>query len=75
MKYALMLKQRLTQLMSYLLAQDVPTFTQSIAAGVRKLLMSPLQIVVARVATSPPRLLICLTVTGLLLLGALIISM
>ena len=69
-RFAQTLKSLLTGLMSYLLALDVPTFTQSIAAGVLWLLTMPLQILLHAVSICPPRLLICLTLIALLLLGA-----
>ena len=75
MRFSETLKQLWTGLTSYLLARDVPTLTRSVADGVRKVLTLPSGIVQRLVATSPPRLLICLTVIAASLLGAWIISM
>ena len=69
-----MLKSLWNDVMTYLLAQDVPTSTQSIADGVRKVLTTPLATLQRIVVTSPPRLLICLTLIVLSLSGAWIIS-
>ena len=75
MRFRETLKSLWTGLTSYLLARDVPTFTNSVADGVRKVLTLPSAIVQRLVVTSPPRLLICLTAIGASLLGAWIISM
>ena len=68
-----MLKSLWQSVMSYLLAQDVPTLTRSVADGVRKVLTTPLAMLQQAVVTLPPRLLICLTTIVVLLSGAWII--
>jgi len=69
------LSSQLRSVTSYLLERDVPISTLLTADGVRKVLTTPLVILQRLVVISPPRLLICLTLIGLLLLGAWIISM
>lgn len=75
MKFLLTLKRRWTELTAYLLAQDVPPSTKSVADGVQgvltTILLTPLRIL----ATLPPRLLILATAIAVLLLGVWIISM
>ena len=64
------LKSWWSALTTYFLAQDVPTFTKSVAAGVRLLSTKPLLTLLRLVATLPDRLLILLTMIALSLLGA-----
>lgn len=70
MKYLETLSLRWRELTTYLLAQDVPISTRSIADGARKLLTTPLQTLARLVVISPPRLLIFLTLIALSLIGA-----
>lgn len=70
MKFTQTLSLQWQRLTTYLNAQDVPTFTRSLADGVRRLLTTPLATLQRAVVISPPRLLIFLTLTALLLIGA-----
>ena len=67
------LKSQCRGLTNYLCAPVTPTLTTLIAGGVRRPLTMLLQTLLRTVSTSPPRLLICLTLIALSLLGALII--
>ena len=75
MKFLLTLRLLLVRLMNYLLAQDVPTSTESLADGVRVALMTLLATLLLIVVTLPDRLLIFLMLIAPLLAGALIIWM
>ena len=69
------LKSQWRESINYLSAQDVPTFTQSIADGVRRVLTTLLQTLQKAVSTCPPRLVICLMLIAVCVLGLWIISM
>ena len=75
MKFLLTLRLLLVRSMNYLLAQDVPTSTESLADGVRVALMTLLATLLLIVVTLPDRLLIFLMLIAPLLAGALIIWM
>ena len=73
MRFVQTLKSLWLKSTSYLLAQDVPTFTRSIADGVRLVSTKLLLMLASRLDTLPPRLVICLMLIALWLLGAWII--
>ena len=75
MRFLLTLRLLLVRSMNYLLAQDVPTSTESLADGVRVALMTLLATLLLIVVTLPDRLLIFLMLIAPLLAGALIIWM
>ena len=75
MRFLLTLRLLLVKSMNYLLAQDVPTSTESLADGVRVALMTLLATLLLIVVTLPDRLLIFLMLIAPLLAGALIIWM
>ena len=68
-----MLKLLWIESTSYLLERDVPALTVSVADSGRRLLTMPLAMLQRAVNTSPPRLLIFLTLIACLLVGAWII--
>ena len=70
-----MLKSLWSGLINYFTAQDVPGWTKCVADGGRRLLTMPLTTLQRLVVTSPPRLVILLTLIVLLLVGVWIISM